>query len=125
MNSLNDHLTQGERLAFAPIAPHTIDSATLGEPPEITTLSTPPNGFRMPSREAIRAHDARLSALGGVSTHEDEEDEGDDDDENALREAVLDKRRDSLREFSFRLPSQASRRDVTETLRSMGCTYHE
>lgn len=79
----------------------------------------------MPSREAVRLNDARLSAFGGVSTHEDEEDEGDDDEENTLRDAVLDKRRDGLREHSFRLPSQASRRDVTETLRSMGCTYHE
>ena len=120
-----DHLTQSERLAFAPIAPHIIDSATLGEPPEIVTLSTPSGGFRMPSRDAIRAHDARLSAFGGVSTHEDEEDEEDDDEESALRDAVLNKRRDSLREFSFRLPSRASRREVSDTLRSMGCTYHD
>jgi len=122
-----DYLTQSERLAFAPIAPHIIDSATLGEPPEVTTLSTPPNGFRMPSREVVRLNDARLSAFGGmVSTHEDENDDDEgDDDESTLREAVLDKRRDSLRDHSFRLPSQVSRRDVTETLRSMGCTYHD
>lgn len=121
------HLTQGERLAFAPIAPHIIDLATLGEAPEVTTLSTPSGGFRMPSREAVRLHDARLSAFGGeASTHESEgDDDEENDEESTLRDAVLDKRRDSLREHSFRLPSQASRRDVTETLRSMGCTYHD
>jgi hypothetical protein len=120
-----DHLSQCERLAFAPIAPYILDAATLGEPPEVTTLSSPPNGFLMPSREAIRMNDARLSAFGGMaSTHESEEDD-ENDDESILRDAVLNKRREGMREHSFRLPSEASRREVSETLRSMNCNYND
>jgi hypothetical protein len=110
-----------------------IDPATVDlSPPDegdCVTVSTPPNGFRMPSRDVIRAHDARLAARDTyappIAHDDDDEDEEQDDDESTLREAVLDKRRDSLREHSFRLPSQSSRRDVMQTLRSMGLSFHD
>lgn len=119
------YLTQTERLALAPLSSVIIDPSELGEV-EAVTLSTPSGGFRMPSMRDVRMHDARLSAFGGVmSTHDDETDDESDDEESALRDAVLTKRREGLREHSFRLPSQASRREVSETLRSMGCAYHD
>lgn len=126
MNSFNNNLSQGERLALAPFSSVIIDPSELGEV-EAVTLSTPSGGFRMPSMRDVRMHDARLSAFGGMaSMHDDEsDDEISDDDESTLYEVVLDKRRDFMKEHSFRLPSQTSRREVSETLRSMGCAYHD
>lgn len=123
MNDYSANLSQGERLELS--------SRSIIIPPdsighdERQVISTPPNGFRMPSMQAVRMHDARLSLYGSdVNVSEDETDE-DEDEESELREHALDKRTDSMREHSFRLPSQRSRRDVTETLRSMGCNYAE
>lgn len=120
--------TQSEKLENSQgrfIDPATVDLS----PPEIdcVTISTPPNGFKMPSRDAVRAHDARLMLhpCDTYAAHDDDDDEEQDDEESTLREAVLDKRRDSLREHSFRLPSQSFRRDVMQTLRSMGLSFHD
>lgn len=123
MNDYASNLTQGERLEYA--------SRSIIIPPdsigrdERQTISMPPNGFRMPSMSRVREHDARLSAYGSDVNVCDEETDEDEDEENELREHALTKRMDVLREHSFRLPSQRSRRDVTDTLRSMGMTYHD
>ncbi len=94
------------------------------------------NGFHMPCMDKVREHDARMQAFGSsVNVHnegaedeeQDEESEGEEseDEETALRDAAYAKRSDGMREHSFRLPSQRSRRDVSDTLASMGMSYHE
>jgi hypothetical protein len=124
------NITQTEKLEMAMgrfINPESVDLSP--EDGDCVTVSTPPNGFKMPSRDAIRAHDARLMLhpCDTYAAHDDDDGNGDEeqDEESALRDAVLDKRRDAMREHSFRLPSQSSRREVSETLRSMGCTFHD
>ena len=116
------NLSQTERLALCDgRTPLTL--AEVG--PDLRTVSTPPDGFRMPDMNKVRMHDARLSLYGSdVNVSEDESDE-DEDEESELREHALDKRMDTMREHSFRLPSQRSRRDVSDALRFMGCTYSE
>lgn len=123
MNDYASNLTQTERLEYA--------SRSIIIPPdsigrdERQTISMPPNGFRMPSMSRVREHDARLSAYGSeCNVHEDESEE-ETDEESELREHALDKRMDGMREHSFRLPSQRSRRDVTDTLASMGMGYND
>jgi len=77
MNSLTDNLSQGERLALAPLSPIIISPSELGEV-EAVTLSTPSGGFRMPSMRDVRMHDARLSFFGGMaSMHDSDDDESD------------------------------------------------
>lgn len=92
---------------------------------ERRVLSVPPHGFKMPSMERVRLHDARLSAYGSESNVQDDESDEESDEESELREHAYAKRTDSMREHSFRLPSMRSRRDVTDTLASMGMTYHD
>ena len=115
--------TQSEKLESQPVSRHFIEDVALD--PVVETISTPPNGFRMPSMQAVRMHDARLFAFGGqVSAHEDEdEDEG--DEESALYAATVDKRRDSMREHSFRLPSQSSRRECLAEMKALGMAWSE
>lgn len=115
--------SQAEKLECQPVTRHFVEDVTLD--PVVETISTPPNGFRMPSMQAVRMHDARLSAFGGqVSAHEDEdEDEG--DEESALYAATVDKRRDSMREHSFRLPSQSSRRECLAEMKALGMAWSE
>lgn len=72
------YLSQGERLEFAPIASRPI---SLDEP-ECVTISSPPNGFRMPSMEAVRMNDARLSLFASHHEASDESDDDENDDEN-------------------------------------------
>lgn len=115
-------MAQGERLEAAPISAPCYD-----EEPAIVTISSPPNGFKMPSLTAIRAHDARLMARDGYATPapmDEGEDEGEDDEQD-LREQVAFKRRDSMREHSFRLPSQGTRADVREAFRSMNVAWQD
>lgn len=118
-------MNQTERLESCPVTRHFVEDVTLD--PITETISTPSGGFRMPSRDAIRAHDARLSAFGGqVSAHEDEdEDEDEGDEESALYAATVDKRRDSMREHSFRLPSQSSRRECLAEMKALGMAWSE
>lgn len=121
MNDYASNLTQGERLELSARS-IIIPPDSIGQD-ERRVLSAPPNGFKMPSMERVRLHDARMSAYGSdCNVHDDETDE-ETDEESELREHALDKRMDGMREHSFRLPSQRSRRDVTDTLRSMGCSY--
>ncbi len=117
-----EYLSQSERLAAYASRHYEEEMNEL----ETVAASRPPHGFTMPSMSKVRNHDALLNAgiIPAISTHEDEEDE-EQDEETELRQHAYAKRSDSLREHSFRLPSQRSRRDVSETLRSMGCTYSE
>lgn len=123
MQDYASNLTQGERLEFA-ASTIIIPPDSIGED-ERRVLSTPPHGFRMPSMSRVREHDARLSAYGSDVNVCDEETDEESDEESELREHAYAKRTDSMREHSFRLPSQRSRRDVTDTLASMGMGYND
>lgn len=96
---------------------------------ESRIISRPPDGFRMPSMSRVREHDARLSLHGSACNVSDspmEEDESDTmTDDDVLRDHAYAIRAESMKEHSFRLPSQRSRRDVTEALRFMGMSYHD
>lgn len=122
MKDYASNLTQGERLEYA--------SRSIIIPPdsigrdERQTISTPPNGFRMPSMSRVREHDARLQAFGSEYNIQEDETDEETDEESELRDHAYAKRTDSMREHSFRLPSQRSRRDVTDTLASMGMGYN-
>lgn len=123
MNDYASNLTQTERLEYASRS-IIIPPDSIGQD-ERRVISTPPNGFRMPSMSRVREHDARLSAYGSeCNVHDDESDE-ESDEESDLREHAYAKRTDSMREHSFRLPSMRSRRDVTDTLASMGMGYND
>ena len=116
--------TQSEKLESQPVTRHFIEDLALDTIAE--TVSTPSGGFRMPSRDAIRAHDARLSLYGGaVSVHDDESDDDDESEESTLYAATVDKRRDSMREHSFRLPSQSSRRECLAEMKALGMAWSE
>lgn len=116
------HLSQAERLASLPVS----SFVDIDDAPAPRDLSAAACGFVMPSREAVRAHDARLMARDHYASPapigDDEEDE-DQDQEASLYDFAVSKRRDSLREHSFRLPSQGSRADVREAFRSMGVPF--
>lgn len=121
-NNMQDYLTQTEKLALCPVSPF----VTIREDEqESETISTPPNGFRMPSMQAVRENDARLSLQSRPSFDMDDEQDDEQDDEENLISEVLHKRRDHLREFSFRLPSQSSRRECLAEMRSMGMAWGE
>ena len=123
MNDYASNLTQTERLELSS-RPIIIPPDSIGQD-ERRVLSTPPNGFRMPSMSRVREHDARLQAFGSDCNVQEDETDDETDDESELRDHAYAKRTDSMREHSFRLPSQRSRRDVSDALRFMGCTYSE
>lgn len=116
-------MNQTEKLEFCPVTRHFVEDAALD--PITETVSTPPNGWCMPSMHAVRMNDARLSLYGGaVSVHDDESDD-DESEENELYAATVDKRRDSMREHSFRLPSQGSRRECLAEMKALGMAWSE
>ena len=114
--------TQSEKLEFCPVTRHFVEDVALD--PIAETVSTPSGGFRMPSLHAVRMHDARLSAFGGQVNAMDD-DEGDEDDEDETYAATVYKRRDSMREHSFRLPSQSSRRECLAEMKALGMAWSE
>lgn len=120
-----EYLSQSERLAA--YASQRFDEEMNQDEPSIVTVSRPPDGFKMPSMQAVRERDALLNAgmIPALSTHEDEDEDEQEDEESALRGFARDKRMDGMKEHSFRLPSQRSRADVRDTLRSMGCAFHD
>ena len=123
MNDYASNLTQGERLELSARS-IIIPPDSIGRD-ERQTISMPPNGFRMPSMSRVREHDARLQAFGSECNVQEDESDEESDEESELREHAYAKRTDSMREHSFRLPSMRSRRDVTDTLASMGMSYHD
>jgi hypothetical protein len=116
-----EHLTQTERLALCPVSPFV---TIRDEECEVTPLSSPPNGFKMPSIQAVREHDARLSLQSRPSFTMDDESEDESEDE-ALASETAYKRRDAMREHSFRLPSQSSRRECLAEMRALGLGWNE
>ncbi len=124
MNDYASNLTQGERLELSARS-IIIPPDSIGQD-ERRVLSTPPNGFRMPSMSRVREHDARMSAYGSdCNVHEDESEEDDLSEDMELRDYAADKRRDSKREFVSRLPSMGSRADVRDSLSFMGMSWGE
>lgn len=129
------YLDQASRLALAPVSP----LVEIDDTPAPRDLSAAACGFVMPSRDAVRAHDARLMARDHYAPPAPiGDDEGDEEttaselhhndtfaDSEALVAWTVNKRRESLREHSFRLPSQGSRADVREAFRSMGVPFHD
>lgn len=122
-STYTDNLTQSERLELCS-GNVIIPPDSIGQD-ERQTISLPPNGFRMPSMSRVREHDARLSAYGSECNVQEDESDEESDEESELREHAYAKRTDSMREHSFRLPSMRSRRDVTDTLRTMGMGYND
>lgn len=118
-------MNQTERLECQPVTRHFVEDVAID--PIAETVSTPPNGFRMPSIHAVRMNDARLSAFGGQASASNDECDDDDDEseESMLYAATVDKRRDSMREHSFRLPSQSSRRECLAEMKALGMAWGE
>ncbi len=121
---LASNLSQGERLELSARPSIIIPPDSIGTD-ERRVLSVPPNGFRMPSMERVREHDARMSAYGSDSNVHDDESDEESDEESELREHALAKRMDSMREHSLLMPSQRSRADVRDSLAFMGMAWGE
>ncbi len=119
MQDYPSNISQAERLEFAPIASHLI---TLDEP-ECVTISSPPNGFRMPSMEAVRMNDARLSLFASHHEASDECDDDSDDSESLASE----KERESFEDFKTELLSERgmSRRALRSEFASMGMEWND
>lgn len=119
-----DNLTQSERLAMCD-GRTIIDAATIGAPPAIHPTTGAP--IFVPTWE--RTGTPSRAYVGVRPTvyvsHDDEETDEESDEESELRDITAHMRRESLREHSFRLPSQSSRADVRETLKSMGCAFND
>jgi len=118
-----DNLTQAERLAACD-GRIIIDAATIGTPPAIHPVTGQPVFSPTWERTGTPSR-AYVGVRPSVIVSHDEETDEETDDEDELRDVVAHMRRDSLREHSFRLPSQSSRRDVSETLKSMGCVFND
>lgn len=114
--SLADNLSQSERLAYyadTRFSQEQAPSPRFPRPPTITQ---------------VREHDARLMLHGSIcNVTEDigDDEESEESEESELRDYAYAIRAESLKEHSFRLPSQRSRADVREALRFMNCTFHD
>lgn len=114
------HLSQAERLASLPVSAF----VEIDDTPR--DLSAAACGFVMPSIQRVRENDARLMARDHYAPPApigDDEDDEEQDQEASLYDFAVSKRRDSMREHSFRLPSQGSRADVRDAFRSMGVLW--
>lgn len=111
--SLADNLSQSERLEYYADTRFSQEQASSPRFPRPPTISQ------------VREHDARLMLHGSV--YNVTEDIGDDEEseENELRDYAYAIRSESLKEHSLRLPSQRTRRDVSDALRFMGLSYHD
>lgn len=108
----SSNLSQAERLAYA-ANPIVIPADSIGHHER--------KGFVMPSMSKVREHDARLMAQGSSCnvTNDAGEDE-EQDEESELRDYAYAKRTDSMREHSFRLPSQRGMREAYSEAYSYG-----
>lgn len=119
---MQDYLSQTEKLALCPVS----EFVTIRDDEESEVISRPSNGFRMPSMQQVREHDARLSLHSRPSFAMDDDEESEEmSDEESLASETAYKRRDSLREHSFRLPSQSSRRECLAEMRALGMQWGE
>lgn len=123
IDSIAPHISQAERFALCPVSPFV--TIREDDESEAVTLSMPPNGFRMPSMQAVREHDARLSLQSRPSFAMDDESEDDESEDEALASETAYKRRDAMREHSFRLPSQSSRRECLAEMKALGLAWSE
>lgn len=123
MQDYSSNLDQASRLALCPVS----EFVTIrdDEESEVTPLSSPPNGFKMPSIQAVRENDARLSLQSRPSFAMDDESEDDESEDEALASETAYKRRDAMREHSFRLPSQSSRRECLAEMKALGLAWNE
>lgn len=122
--SIESTLSQSERLElcsgrFSPLilAPESIDKAPVnpvtGQPVFVPTWER----TGTPSR-------ALVGVRPTVYASPEEETEEEQDEEGELREAAAYKRRESMREHSFRLPSQSSRRECLAEMRALGLSFN-
>lgn len=136
MNDLTSNLSQSERLEMCSgaitIPPDSIgmDERTarpvkLSRKQRRTRAICGLNGFKMPSISRVRDHDAALQAFGSDFNVQEEETDEETDEESELRDYAASKRREGRRYIIDCFPSQRSRRDVNETLASMGMAYHD
>ncbi len=105
-----DQLTQTERLAFCAASSHEHDTEDDG--PLCVTISRPVDGFRMPSREAVRLHDARLNHARRDSSGDFVTIGDSDEDKEQIETACF-------------LPSARNRSAVSRELRSMGYAWND
>lgn len=122
MKDYSANLDQASRLALCPVSEFVDIREDDGS--DVLTLSSPPNGFKMPSIQAIREHDASLSLQSRPSFAMDDEQDEESEDE-ALASETAYKRRDAMREHSFRLPSQSSRRECLAEMKALGLAWSE
>jgi len=105
-------MNQTERLESCPVTRHFLEDLALD--PVCETVSTPPNGFRMPSMQAVRMQDARLSARMGARDTGGDLLTVRDEDGNEERH-----------ETACFLPSFRSRSYVSAEFKGMGITWGE
>jgi hypothetical protein len=105
-------MNQTEKLESQPVTRHFMEDVALD--PIVETISTPPNGFRMPSIHAVRMHDARLSARMGARDTGGDLLTVRDEDGNEERH-----------ETACFLPSFRSRSYVSAEFKGMGITWGE
>lgn len=118
-------LTQTEKLESCAPLSYAHEHEDEGPSVTIRDRCAKPEGWRMPSREAVRLHDARLSLNGSPVNVSDDEADEEEGEEGELYAFAVSKRAESMREHSFRLPSQRSRSDVRDALRFMNCGFGE
>jgi len=107
MKDYASNLDQASRLAAIPVS----EFVTIRDE-ESEIVSSPPNGFRMPSMSRVREHDARLMLNGSNVNVRDDVDDENDAEESELYEFAVYKRRDSLRDNSLILPSARGFREA-------------
>lgn len=119
--TLSQTLSQGERLELVTVG--TQDDAL-----SVTFNPAPPPWAKpaewtMPSMDKVRNHDARLSLHEAPPAMDDDSEDDDDSEESALRDHAAYIRRDAMREHSFRLPSQSSRRECLGEMKALGLSW--
>ena len=116
-STYTDNLSQSEKLALC-AGNVTSPPDSIGQD-ERRVLSVPPHGFKMPSMESVRLHDARM--WEGKRYQAPMSEDGDEcpamDGEAEEQESV------SYR--PYHLPSMRSRGDVMSELKGMGMSWGE
>ena len=113
------YLTDSERLATYASARFE-EEMREREGAELVTVSSPPNGFKMPPLVAVRERDAHLVAYGAPCNVAHDENEESEDEESDLREFARHKRMDGMREHSLLMPSQRGYAEAWKEARSYG-----
>lgn len=118
MQTLSQTLSQTEKLELCNVGSDAL-TVTITPPPWAK-----PADWQMPSAQAVRLHDARLSRHYAPPAPMDDDSEDDDEsEESELRDHAAYIRRDAMREHSFRLPSQSSRRECLGEMKALGLSW--